>query len=139
MLISGAGPAGLTAAAVLAEAGVKSIVLEAERTLLEELRASTFHPPTLDILDRFGVSAGLIESGLKAPTFQYRSRSEGNLATFDFGLISDLTDHPYRVQCEQYKLCSLLKEWLLKNGNTEIRFSYSVIAVSQDQNSVKVE
>ena len=73
MLISGAGPTGLTAAAVLAEAGVKSIILEAERTLLEELRASTFHPPTLDMLSRFGISAGLIERGLKAEKFQYRS------------------------------------------------------------------
>ncbi len=139
MLISGAGPTGLTAAAVLAEAGVKSIILEAERTLLEELRASTFHPPTLDMLSRFGISAGLIERGLKAEKFQYRSRSEGNLATFDFGLISDLTEHPYRVQCEQYKLCTLLKVWLLKRGNTEIRFSHSVEAVSQDENSVKIE
>ena len=138
MLIAGAGPAGLTAAAVLAEAGVDTIVLEAEPDLPRELRASTFHPPTLDILDRFGATEGLIAQGLIAPAFQYRGRGEGCLASFDFGLIGDLTNHPYRVQCEQFKLNQLLAEWLGKAGRTDIRFSHPVTAVEQDDKTVRV-
>ena len=138
VLIAGAGPAGLTAAAVLAETGIEAIVLEAEPALPMELRASTFHPPTLDMLDRFDATAGLIEQGLIAPAFQYRGRAEGLLASFDFGLIDDLTGHPYWVQCEQFKLNQLLANWLARTGRTEIRFSHPVAAVEQDENGVRV-
>jgi 3-(3-hydroxy-phenyl)propionate hydroxylase len=138
VLIAGAGPAGLTAAAVLADAGIEAIVLEAEQDLPRELRASTFHPPTLDMLDRFGATDGLIAQGLIAPAFQYRGRGEGCLASFDFGLIGDLTRHPYRVQCEQFKLNQLLADCLGKTGRSDIRFSHPVTAVQQDDDGVRV-
>ena len=52
VLIAGAGPVGLVAAAHLARAGVPVTVFEQGPTLSEESRASTFHPPTLDMLRR---------------------------------------------------------------------------------------
>ena len=51
VLIAGAGPVGLVAAANLVRHGVPVTVLEAGPGLSEESRASTFHPPTLDMLD----------------------------------------------------------------------------------------
>ena len=44
VLIAGAGPVGLVAAAHLARAGVPVTVFEQGATLSEESRASTFHP-----------------------------------------------------------------------------------------------
>src|ERR671924_1924136 len=105
--IAGAGPVGLSAANVLADAGVDVRVLEAEPRLPENLRASTFQPPTLDLLARFGASQQLIDMGRVAPKVQYRDRA-GWVAEFDFGLIADATRHPFRVQCEQYKLNQVL-------------------------------
>ena len=84
VIIVGAGPAGLTVAALLAEAGVCATVLEAESELPTNLRASTFHPPTLQMLERFGVTDKLVSEGLIAPTFQFRDRFVGKLAEFDF-------------------------------------------------------
>ncbi len=112
VVIAGAGPAGLVAATLLARAGVAVTVLEAEPSLPLNLRASTFHPPTLDMLDDLGVAAPLIAQGLKAPTLQYRDRATGLIAQFDFGGIADLTRHPYRLQCEQFRMNQLLLEKL---------------------------
>ena len=54
VLIAGAGPVGLVAAANLVSHGIPVTVVEAGAALSEESRASTFHPPTLDMLDRLG-------------------------------------------------------------------------------------
>src|SRR5919206_2243095 len=107
VLIAGAGPVGLSAASVLAAAGVPVTVLEAEPRLPENLRASTFQPPTLDMLARFGATQKLIDMGRVAPKVQYRDRA-GWVAELDFGVLKGDTDHPYRVQCEQYKLNQVL-------------------------------
>src|SRR5436189_76977 len=63
VLIAGAGPVGLAAANVLADAGVAVTVLESEPRLPENLRASTFQPPTLDMLAKLGAARRLIEMG----------------------------------------------------------------------------
>src|SRR3954466_8751974 len=103
VLIAGAGPVGLCAANVLADAGGRVTVLEAEPRLPENLRASTFQPPTLDMLARFGAAQRLIEIGRTAPRIQYRDRA-GWVAEFDLGAIASDTAHPFRVQSEQSTL-----------------------------------
>ena len=59
VIIVGAGPVGLVAAASLLDKGIPVLLLEATADLAEDLRASTFHPPTLDMLDRLGVAQTL--------------------------------------------------------------------------------
>src|SRR6202011_5395876 len=139
VIVVGAGPVGLSAALALARRGIPTIVLEAEREPVLELRGSTFHPPTLDMLDEFGVVPRMIEVGLKAPTWQFRDRETGPVATFDLSLLAGDTSHPYRVQCEQWKLTRLLQEKYLKIPGAEIRFGYQVETVRQDDGAVEVE
>src|SRR3954471_15130286 len=123
VLIAGAGPVGLSAASVLAEAGVKVTVLEAEPRLPENLRASTFQPPTLDLLARFGATAKLIELGRVARKVQYRDRA-GWVAELDFAALAGDTQHPFRVQCEQYRLNQILAARL-----GDVRFGAAVTDV----------
>ena len=132
VLIAGAGPVGLSAASVLAAAGVAVTVLEAEPGLPQNLRASTFQPPTLDLLARFGATDKLVGMGRIARKVQYRDRA-GWIAELDFGAIAGDTDHPYRVQCEQYRLNEVLAARL-----PDVRFSAGVTAVEQDGESVTV-
>ena len=132
VLIAGAGPVGLAAANVLAEAGVEVTVLEAEPRLPENLRASTFQPPTLDLLARFGATQKLIEMGRVARKVQYRDRA-GWVAELDFGVLADDTQHPFRVQCEQYKLNQVLAARLPR-----VLFGAEVTAVEDDGKSVTV-
>jgi 3-(3-hydroxy-phenyl)propionate hydroxylase len=138
VFIAGAGPVGLVAAAGLVQRGVPVTVFEAGATLSEESRASTFHPPTLDMLDALGVAAPLIAQGLKTPRFQYRSTKHGLLADFDFSAIADATRHPYRVQCEQSKLTRILLDKLRGQPDFQIEFGSAVQGAAQDSNGVEI-
>ena len=88
ILIAGAGPVGLVAALVLARAGVQVTVVEAAAQLNLDLRASTFHPPTLDMLARYGLTETLVAQGLVARYTQQRDRQEGVIAEFDMQLLA---------------------------------------------------
>ena len=136
VLIVGAGPVGLVAAAALAEAGIPATIFELSRELPKDLRASTFHPPTLDMLDRFGVTDRLIERGLICPQWQFRDRKEGIVATFDLGLLAADTAHPYRLQCEQWKLAELLRERMETSGLVDIIYEAEALGVTEDDDGV---
>lgn len=138
VLVAGAGPVGLVAAAALVCHGVPVTVLESGPDLSEESRASTFHPPTLDMLDELGAAAPLIAKGLIAPRLQYRTKADGRIAEFDFGAIADVTRHPYRLQAEQFKLTRILYDLYRDHPNFSLAFASPVEAVSQDEHGVRV-
>ena len=131
VVIVGAGPVGLVSALRLARNGVPSVVLEAADAFPIDLRASTFHPPTLDYLDELGVGATFVAMGEKAPTWQILDVETGRRAVFDLALIADKTRHPYRIQCEQYKLTPVLHEAAKATGLVDLRFGCRVTEVSQ--------
>ena len=138
VLIAGAGPVGLAAAANLVRSGIPVTVFEAGSQLSEESRASTFHPPTLDMLERLGAAKPLIAQGLIAPRFQYRTKQQGLLAQFDFGAIADVTGHPYRVQSEQSNLTRILYDQLRNDAAFELQFDSPVQGVVQRSSSVEI-
>ena len=65
VIVVGAGPVGSTAAYRLAQNGIDVILLEAHPNCPEDLRASTFHPPSLEMLSEFGIVDDLREIGLE--------------------------------------------------------------------------
>ncbi|WP_372619426.1 FAD-dependent oxidoreductase [Falsiroseomonas sp.] len=136
--IVGAGPVGLVLALRLAMLGLPSLVLEAEADISEALRASTFHPPSLDMLDELGVAEALIAQGLVTPTWQVRRHEDGARAVFDLGVLKDDTAHPYRLQAEQWKLSRLLLAKLRAEhaDAVDLRFGCRVEQVAQDADGV---
>jgi 3-(3-hydroxy-phenyl)propionate hydroxylase len=136
VLIAGAGPSGLVAAAVLAEHGIPVAIVEQARDLPDDLRASTFHPPTLDMLERFGVVQAMIDQGLVCPTWQFRDRATGVIATFDLGHLRDDTGHPYRLQCEQWRLTRMLRDRLATSPGVTFVYDAKAVDVSQDADGV---
>jgi 3-(3-hydroxy-phenyl)propionate hydroxylase len=131
VIVVGAGPVGLVAAVALAAEGIPVTVVEAEKDVVIDLRGSTFHPPTLDFLDRFGVTKELIAQGLIAPHWQFRDRKQGAVATFDLAVLAGDTAHPYRLQCEQWKLTRLLRDRLEASGEAEILYGLKALEVEQ--------
>lgn len=131
VIVVGAGPVGLVAAVALAAEGIPVTVVEAQMEVVEDLRGSTFHPPTLSFLDRFGVTGKLIEQGLIAPHWQFRDRRQGEIATFDLSALANDTPHPYRLQCEQWKLTRLLRDRLDASPDTRIIYGLRALAVEQ--------
>lgn len=132
VLVVGGGPVGLTAALRLAAAGVPVTVLEAEDGVAEDLRASTFHPPTLDMLDTLGIGSELVRQGLVTPRWQVRLHETAERAEFDLGVLHAETRHPYRLQCEQQKLQRLILARLSRYPYVDVRFGARVQSVEQD-------
>ncbi|WP_043837414.1 FAD-dependent oxidoreductase [Muricoccus aerilatus] len=138
VLIVGAGPVGLVAAAELVRHGVPVQVLEAGPELSGEMRGSTFHAPTLDMLEELGAAKAMIAQGIVAPRMQYRSRDQGIIADFDFGVLSDVSRHPFRLQCEQFKLTRILHGLLSDRLGYSIRFDARVASCLDRGDSVEV-
>ena len=138
VVIAGAGPVGSVAAIRLAQQGVDVTLLEAGPDCAQDLRASTFHPPTLEMLESIDVTDALIDEGLKAPVFQYRDRSDGEVYAFDLTELADETRHPYRIQCEQYKLARRLTQRLSEMDNADVLFSHRLVHLEQDASGVTV-
>ncbi|MGN6325763.1 FAD-dependent oxidoreductase [Pseudolysinimonas sp.] len=101
VIVVGGGPVGATTALKLARGGMRVIVLEQrEATGLEE-RATTFHPPTLEMLDDLGLAEPLIERGVRADSYQFRDAKLGKIVDLRFDILSGDTRFPFRLQCEQ--------------------------------------
>lgn len=135
VIIVGAGPAGLTVALSLVLQGVPVTVLESEPKLPRDLRAGSFHPPTIEIFEPLGIAEDFLAMGIKVPRWQIRDR-RGVIVEWDLGLIADETRYPFRLHVEQYKLTPLLYRRLEALGGAEVRFSHRFLDATQSDEGV---
>ncbi len=98
VLVVGQAPVGWVAALALARSGIQTLSIEASADgAPTDLRASTFHASTLEMLDALGLADAILNQGLKAPIYQYRDRQTGETFAFDMNEISDHTRFPFRL------------------------------------------
>lgn len=139
VIIAGAGPCGAVLALALARQGIPVCLLEKAAQLPRDLRASTFHPPTLEMLDALGVAQTMIARGLVVDRYQYRDRRSGEVAEFRMDLIADETRFPFRLQLEQYEMTRIICDVLKTLPGADLRFGHAVVGAEQDAQGVRVQ
>jgi len=139
VVIVGAGPVGLFTAVLLVRAGYPVIVLERNDHLAMDMRASTFHPATLDLLGPLGLDEPLVARGSITQGWQYMIHGTKKHAVFDLDSISDLTDHPFRLQCEQFHFSNIAVEYLVSSPLFQIRFGHELLQVEDHGNEVQLQ
>ncbi len=136
VLIVGGGPAGMVLAYALARQGIEVRVLEREAECLADMRASTMHPPTLDMMAELGLLDELETRGLRAAVFQYYNLQNGERYALDMSELADEVAHPYRLQCEQFKLTRLIEGRLKALPNARVDFSTRALSFAEDAEGV---
>lgn len=138
IIIVGGGPVGLVTALRLVRAGLKVTVLEKAREMHVEPRASTFHAPTLELLDDLGLTEKLLALGRASAQWQYRVFETGEAAVFDMTLIKDETRYPFRLQCEQFHLVKVALDAMEREAPGSVIFGADVTGVSQTAENASV-
>jgi len=139
VVVAGAGPTGLMCALALGRQGIPVILLESEPALTHDLRAGTFHPPTLEMMTPYGITARMHESGLRVRQWQIRDLSGEFVAQFDLGLIADVTPYPYRLHLEQHRLTPIQLDILRRETGADVRFGHQLTGFVQHADRVDVE
>jgi 3-(3-hydroxy-phenyl)propionate hydroxylase len=138
VIVVGAGPVGLLTALALAERDVSVLVLESEPALTIDLRAGTYHPPSLEMMAPYGITDEMHKTAIKVPRWQIRDRRQGVIVEWDLSEIGDLTPYPYRLHLEQHRLTPIVLSKLKAYPNAEVRFSHKVIDADQTAEEVTV-
>lgn len=111
--IVGAGPTGLTLAAILARAGVPFVLLDRMAAGANTSRAAVVHARTLEVLDELDVSRRLLLEGCIVPRFTVRDRDRV-LATVDFDRLP--TRYPHTLMIPQERTEAILLDRLMELG-----------------------
>ena len=138
VIIAGAGPIGLICGYWLARKGISVSIFDKSSGIPLDLRASTWHPVTLDLLSEYGVDLEIIKKGSITPSWQYRYQDTGERAIFELEVLKGETNHPYRVQCEQFHIVRYLSNKINELENSSLSLNSKVINFNQDKDGVSV-
>jgi 3-(3-hydroxy-phenyl)propionate hydroxylase len=139
VIVAGGGPVGLLTALGLARAGVPVLLLEQEPGLTVDLRAGSYHPPTLEAMAPYGITDRMHERGIPVRFWSIRDKANPDwVALWDLDLIADLTPYPYRLHLEQHQLTPIILDILRAEPLAEIRFGARFTGVTQSGDGVHV-
>jgi 3-(3-hydroxy-phenyl)propionate hydroxylase len=113
------------------------VVCEKFPELNEEIRASTLHPPTLEMLQAWGVVDEVLATGYPVASLTYWERaSRQRIAAFDYAAIANDTLFPYRLQCPQHILTRVLLPHLQQMPHVRVLFDHELVSFEQGEAAV---
>ena len=140
VVIVGAGPVGMVCALALNRRGVPVTVFEQEPAPVEDQRAASLHPSTLEMLDDLGVTGKIIPLGLISSAYRFHDRvSQSVIAEFDLNQMRDEFRFPFVLQYEQYKLTASIAAEYGNASDFDVRFSHAVTGLTETADGVDVE
>jgi 2-polyprenyl-6-methoxyphenol hydroxylase-like FAD-dependent oxidoreductase len=134
VVIVGAGPAGLTLAAMLAAQDIDFVLIDRLASGQNTSRAAAVHARTLEALEGIGASAALVAAGLRAPAFEVLER-DTLLLTVDFSGLP--TRYPYVLMLPQNETEAILARRVVELGGT-IHRACEAVAMRQGATGAEV-
>lgn len=139
VIVAGAGPVGLALGLGLARAGLRVHVLEALPSLSTEARASTIHPPTLEMFDEWGIIDDVLARGRRIDRLQFWERStQALIANLEYRLIGGDTPYPFRLQCPQSTVTRIMLSALERQPSARVSMEHAVTGVVDRGTHVEV-
>jgi 2-polyprenyl-6-methoxyphenol hydroxylase-like FAD-dependent oxidoreductase len=133
VLIVGAGPCGLTLAAMLAQASVRFVLIDRQAEGANTSRAAVVHARTLEALEELQIAERLVSSGIIVPKFTVRDRDHV-LARVDFSKLP--TKYPYTLMSPQNVTEAILLDRLRQLGG-EVCRPYALEKLCQEPTHVE--
>lgn len=136
VVIVGAGPVGLTTALLLAQFGIKVVVLEANNVVAMGSRALCWSKRSLEIFARLGLADRMLSKGVFWETARTR---RGTKELYKTDLNPDPGQRmPGFLNLQQYHVETTLIEKAMADPNIDLRFNNRVDAIDQDNAAVHV-
>jgi 3-(3-hydroxy-phenyl)propionate hydroxylase len=140
VVVAGAGPVGVVCALALSRAGIPVTVFEQEPAPVQDQRAASLHPSTLDLLEGLGIVETILPNGLVSPVYRFHDRVTGDVvAEFNLGDLTDELRFPFVLQYEQYKMTAAISAACANQSDFDVRFSHCVTGLTQDADGVTVD
>src|SRR5262249_21637810 len=131
---------GMICALALSRAGIAVTVFEQESAPVQDQRAASLHPSTLDLLDALGIAQAIVPKGLVSPAYRFHDRLSGDVvAEFDLGDLADELRFPFVLQYEQYKMTAAIAAAYANQADFDVRFSHRLTGLAQDADGVTVD
>ncbi len=138
VVIAGGGPTGLAMAVELAARGVASVVLEKTDTVSDGSRAICWAKRTLEIFDRLGVAAPMMEKGVVWNTGKVFVGARGE-PVYTFDLLPDKQQQfPAFINLQQYYPEEFLVARIEAEPLAELRWLSEVVGVDSREDGVGV-
>jgi 2-polyprenyl-6-methoxyphenol hydroxylase-like FAD-dependent oxidoreductase len=124
VVVVGGGAVGLLTALILGKAGARVVVLESAADVSSASWAVAYTPASVAVLERAGLLADISKAAIRSDDLAYRHADASLIATMQWNVLSEDSEHPYMLLLAQHHVCAVIVEHLRRLPNVEIRWNH---------------